>query len=196
MHAIGDAAIEQGLSSWERVYGSLDSRGKRHFRARRHRIEHFEMPSRPQVERAAMLGLAISVQPGFDQTWGHPGAMYERRLGPERAAPMNPIQDLLMRGLAVGAGSDSPVTELDPMLGLWALEAHHDPIQRLSRAQAIRLYTVGSAALAHLEEKKGALEPGMQADFAAYDEDPFTVDDPRGIRPVMTVSRGREVFVR
>ena len=110
--------------------------------------------------------------------------------------PMNPIQDLLMRGLAVGAGSDSPVTELDPMLGLWALEAHHDPIQRLSRAQAIRLYTVGSAALAHLEEKKGALEPGMQADFAAYDEDPFTVDDPRGIRPVMTVSRGREVFVR
>jgi predicted amidohydrolase YtcJ len=196
VHAIGDAAIEQALRVWERVYRTLDSRLRRHFRARRHRIEHFEMPSGHQVERAAALGLAISVQPAFDAEWGHPGALYERRLGPDRAAPMNPFGTLLSRGLEVGAGSDSPITPLDPMYGLWALETHHDPSQRMSREEAVRLSTIGSARLAHLEEKKGSLEPGMQADFASYEADPMTAADVRDLRPVLTVSRGREVYVR
>ncbi|HMC37923.1 MAG TPA: amidohydrolase family protein, partial [Actinomycetota bacterium] len=87
-HAIGDAAIEQAVRVWERVYRTLDSRRRRHFRARRNRIEHFELPSSNQVERAAALGLAISVQPAFDAEWGHPGGMYETRLGAERAARM------------------------------------------------------------------------------------------------------------
>jgi predicted amidohydrolase YtcJ len=194
VHAIGDAAIGQALDAWERVYGALDSRGRRHFRARRHRIEHFEMPSAQHIERAAMLGLAISVQPAFDLTWGHTGAMYEQRLGQERSLRMNPFAELVSRGLAVGAGSDTPITDLDPMLGLWAIESHHDPEQRMTREQAIRLFTVGGATLANLEDKRGRLEPGMQADFAAYDLDPFTVEDPRGLRPILTVSRGREVY--
>ena len=66
VHAIGDRAIEQVLSAWERVYHALDSRERRHFRARRHRVEHFEWRPTAQVERAAMLGLAASVQPAFD----------------------------------------------------------------------------------------------------------------------------------
>lgn len=196
VHAIGDAAIEQALRVWERVYRSLDSRQRRHFRARRHRVEHFEMPSQNQVERAAALGLAISVQPSFDSEWGHPGALYERRLGPDRAARMNPFSTLVARGLEVGAGSDSPVTKLDPMAGLWALETHHDASQRMSRAEAVRLFTIGGARLAHLEDKKGLLSPGMHADFAAYDADPLRTDDPRDLRPILTVSRGREVFAR
>ncbi len=194
VHAIGDAAIEQALSAWERVYTALDSRGRRHFRSRRNRIEHFEMPSPSQIERAAMLGLAISFQPAFDLEWGHPGAMYEQRLGEQRATKMNPFAELVARGVTVGAGSDSPITDLDPMVGLWALESHHDIEQRMTRDQAIRLFTVGSATLANLEDKKGRLEPGMQADFAAYDLDPMAVEDPRGLRPLLTVSLGREVF--
>jgi predicted amidohydrolase YtcJ len=196
VHAIGDAAIEQALGVWERVYRTLDSRQRRHFRARRHRIEHFEMPSAQQVERAAALGLAISVQPAFDAEWGHPGGLYEQRLGHERAAPMNPFGTLFGRGIEVGAGSDSPITPLDPMYGLWALETHHDPSQRMSREEAVRLFTIGSARLAHLEDKKGSLEPGMQADLAAYEADPMTAEDVREVRPVLTVSRGREVFAR
>jgi len=196
VHAIGDAAIEQALRVWERVYRTLDSRQRRHFRARRHRVEHFELVSSNQIERAAALGLAISVQPAFDSEWGHPGALYEQRLGRERALGMNPFGTLLGRGLEVGAGSDSPVTSLDPMEGLWALETHHDPSQRMTREAAVRLFTRGSARLAHLEDKKGSLEPGMQADFAAYEVDPMTTDDVRGLRPILTVSRGREVFAR
>jgi len=179
---------------WERVGASLDSRQRRHFRSRRNRIEHFEMPSPQQVERAAALGLAISVQPAFDAEWGHPGAMYEQRLGDERAAQMNPFATLLERGLEVGAGSDSPVTPLDPMYGLWSLEQHHDAGQRLTREGAITLFTQGSARLAQQEEKKGVLEPGMHADFAAYEADPMITPNVRDLRPVLTVSRGREVY--
>jgi predicted amidohydrolase YtcJ len=194
VHAIGDRAIEQVLRAWERVYASLDSRGRRHFRARRHRVEHFEMPSSGQIERAAMLGLAISVQPAFDALWGGPGELYEVGLGSDRASAMNPFRAMLERGLEMGAGSDAPVTPLDPMLGLSALESHHHPAQRLRRFEAIRMWTHGGARLAHLEEKKGALGPGMHADFAAFDDDPFDAPAALGLRPILTVSLGRDVF--
>ena len=153
-----------------------------------------EMASPDQIERAAVLGLAASVQPAFDATWGRNGGLYERALGPDRATAMNPFRTMIERGLVIGAGSDAPVTPLDPWLAVAAMEDHHSPAQRLSRAVALRLATVGGAELAHQEDKKGALEPGSHADFAAYDVDPFEVADVRGLRPILTVSLGREVF--
>lgn len=194
VHAIGDRAIEQILTTWERVYVALDSRERRHFRARRHRIEHFVLPSADQIERTAMLGLAVSVQPAFDRLWGQGGGMYEERLGPARAMAAHPIRTMLDRGIEVGVGSDSPVTPLDPMLAIAALEGHHEPTQRLTRLEALKLHRVGSARLGHQDGKKGALEPGRHADFAAYDEDPLDVPSPEGLRPVLTVSLGREVY--
>jgi hypothetical protein len=194
VHAIGDAAIELVIATWERVYQALDSRGRRHFRARRHRIEHFEMVSPGLLERAAVLGLAISVQPTFDARWGFPGGLYEQGLGWERAASMNPFRDLVARGLEVGAGSDTPITTVDPLVGIAAFESHHDPAQRLSREEAFRIYTLGSARLAHQEDKKGSLEPGKHADLVAYDVDPLTIPSLEGVRPILTVSLGREVY--
>ena len=132
----------------------------------------------------------------FDALWGQRGGLYEVRLGWERAAGMNPFRSLLERGLEVGVGSDSPITPLDPMAALAALEGHHDPAQRLSRAEAIRLHTIGSARLAHQEGKKGSLEPGAHADLAAYELDPFEAEDLEDLRPVLTVSMGREVSAR
>jgi len=98
------------------------------------------------------------------------------------------------RGIEVGAGSDTPITALDPVAGIAALERHHDERQRLGRVEAIRLFTRGSAILAHQEEKKGHLKPGAHADFAAYESDPMEVDAIESLRPVLTVSLGREVF--
>jgi predicted amidohydrolase YtcJ len=194
IHAIGDRAIDQALTAWERVYHALDSRERRHFRARRHRIEHFEMPTTAQVERAAVLGLGVSIQPAFDRRWGFPGGLYDVGLGWERASAMNPFRTMLERGIQLGVGSDAPVTPLDPWLGIAALEEHHDPRERLSRAEALALHTTGSARLAHQEEKKGALTPGMHADLAVYEVDPFDVPIVEGLRPILTVSLGREVF--
>jgi predicted amidohydrolase YtcJ len=194
VHAIGDAAIEQVVRTWERVYASLDSRGRRHFRARRHRVEHFELVDAELLERAAALGLAASVQPAFDAEWGQPGGLYELALGEGRAVGMNPFRSILARGLELGAGSDSPVTELDPLAGVAALQEHHDPTETMSRAEAIGAFTVGAARLAHHEGKKGLLAPGAHADFVAWQGDPFEEHDLSGVAPVLTVSLGREVF--
>ena len=193
VHAIGDRAIDQVLYAWERVYQTLSSRERRHFRARRHRIEHFEMASKAHIERAAMLGLAVSVQPTFDRLWGGRGSLYEQGLGWDRASSMNPFRSMLDRGVILGVGSDAPVTPLDPWMSVGSMEQHHHPAQRLSRLEAIRVHTAGSARLAHHEEKKGALEPGMHADFAVYDVDPLEVASVDGLRPILTVSLGREV---
>jgi len=196
VHAIGDRAIEQVITVWERVYTALDSRERRHFRARRHRVEHFEMASASQVERAAMLGLAVSVQPTFDRSWGEPGGLYDRGLGWERAGTMNPFRMMIERGIEVGAGSDSPITPFDPLLSIQACETHHDVAQRLSRFEAIRMHTAGGARLGHQEDKKGALGPGMHADMAVFDADPMSVESVEGLRPILTVSLGREVSAR
>jgi predicted amidohydrolase YtcJ len=195
MHALGDRAIEQVLAAWESIVRTLDSRERRHFRARRHRIEHFELPSAGQIERAAMLGIAASVQPTFDLVWGQEGGLYEQRVGRARAWGMNPVRSLIERGVPVGVGSDAPVVPLDPWLTVHALEHHHDPTQRLDRAQALRLHSAGSARLAHREDKQGVLEPGMRADFAAYDADPLAAPDVRELLPILTVSLGREVWL-
>ncbi len=96
---------------------------------------------------------------------------------------MNPFRTLLERGIEVGAGSDAPVTPLDPLLAVDALEHHHDPAQRLTRFEAIRLHTIGSARLAHQEEKKGSLGHGMHADFVAYPHDPFEALALDGLAP-------------
>jgi predicted amidohydrolase YtcJ len=194
MHAIGDRGIELVLASWERVDAALDSRQRRHFRARRHRIEHLEMPSEAQIERAAMLGLAASVQPAFDARWGDEGGLYAAALGAARAASMNPFRSLRDRGVTIGVGSDAPITPIAPWRAVEAMERHHDPAQRLDRRTAFRAHTAGSARLAHQEEKKGTLEPGFHADLVAYDEDPFDAGDLGGLRPILTVSLGREVF--
>jgi hypothetical protein len=194
VHAIGDAAIDQVVRSWERVYRSLDSRGRRHFRARRHRIEHFELVDAGLLERAAALGLAASVQPAFDAEWGNPGGLYELALGEGRAARMNPFRSIVGRGIEVGAGSDSPVTALDPLAGVAALQEHHDPTEAMTREEAIRLFTLGGARLAHHDGKKGSLAPGSHADLVAWQGDPFEAEDLRGVRPIFTVSLGREVF--
>jgi hypothetical protein len=196
LHAIGDAAIEQVLVAWERVYSGLDSRARRHLRARRHRIEHAEMASPTQIERAAMLGIAASVQPAFDARWGAAGGLYETALGPARARAMNPFRSMRDRGLVVGLGSDAPVTPFDPWGTVLAVEQHHDPTERLSRAEAVALHTSGSAQLAHQESKKGTLVPGSHADMVAYDGDPLEADDPHGCSPILTISKGREVSAR
>ena len=176
------------------MYLALDSRERRHFRARRHRVEHFVLPSADQIERAAMLGLSVSVQPAFDRRWGQGGGLYEGRLGPARAMAAHPIRTMLERGIEVGVGSDSPVTPLDPMAAIASLETHHEAAQRLTRLEALKLHRVGSARLGHQDTKKGVLEPGRHADFAAYEEDPLEVATIDGLRPVLTVSLGREVF--
>lgn len=171
VHAIGDAAIDQAIATWEKVAAatSLDA-----VRARGHRIEHFECASDDHIRRAIDLGLRASVQPAFDRYWGGPDGLYSRRIGWERAAVMNRFSSMLDAGMLLGAGSDSTVTPMDPFLQMASLREHHIQDERCSPLEALRLNTMGPARLGDRHAERSTLEAGMKADIAWLDRDPLT----------------------
>jgi predicted amidohydrolase YtcJ len=172
VHAIGDAAIEQAIAAWEKVAQDV---GVTEVRRLGHRIEHFECATDEHIRRAARLGLRVSIQPAFDRLWGGEGALYADRLGAERALGMNRFRSMMDGGLVLGAGSDSTVTPLDPLLQMASLRDHHVESERMSAAAALRLHTLGSHALADGEGIRGTIQPGAQADLALLDRDPLAV---------------------
>jgi predicted amidohydrolase YtcJ len=173
VHAIGDAAIDQALTAWQRVAKEV---GSEQVRRLGHRIEHFECASDDHIRRAAALGLRASVQPAFDRFWGGEDGLYARRMGWERARLMNRFGTMLEGGLWLGAGSDSTVTPMDPFLQLASLGQHHLEEERLGRTQSLRLHTMGARRLGPAPELAGSLEPGAPADLAILDRDPIDVD--------------------
>lgn len=174
VHAIGDAAIEQCIGSWEKVEEKL---GVASVRSLGHRIEHFECASNDHIARASRLGLRASVQPAFDHFWGGDQALYSNRIGWDRARHMNRFRSMLDSGLDLAAGSDSTVTPLDPFLQMHALRSHHLPEQRIDPATALRLHTLGPAAIDGRGHQEGTLEPGMAADVAVLDRDPLLANE-------------------
>ena len=167
VHAIGDRAIEQCLAAWEQVLGGRPSPRNRHF------IEHFEIASAGQIERAARLGIYLSMQPQFDELWGHPGGMYDTRLGAPRARTMNALASAKRAGAVLAGGDDSPVCRLSPLAGMRAAAHHHNASERLSIEDALLMYTYDAARFGHAESRTGMLAPGYAADFVVLEGDPI-----------------------
>ncbi|HEX2239924.1 MAG TPA: amidohydrolase family protein [Actinomycetota bacterium] len=171
VHAIGDAAIEQAIATWERVAEKV---GANVVAARGHRIEHFECATDDHIRRAAALGLKASVQPAFDAFWGGSDGMYAQRIGPDRALQMNRFGTMHRLGVALGAGSDSTVTPLNPFLQMRSLRLHHVEEERVPAPDAFRMHTEGSFGLAFMDG--GILEPDRPAHLCWLDRDPVTTD--------------------
>ena len=188
LHALGDAAIEQAITAYERALQRLPRADHRH------RIEHFEFPTPDQVRRAARLGLALGIQPAFNHYWPH--EHFVRSLGPERAAIADPIASLMAAGILLGGGSDAPVTPLEPLLGIQAAVMHSRPEERLTAYQALRLFTADAARLGFEEGRKGTLEEGKQADLVVLSANPLEArpEELRQIRVLMTIHRGQIVY--
>ena len=168
VHAIGDRAIEQCISTWERVLnGKPSKRGNRHF------IEHFEIARPEHIDACARMGIYLSMQPQFDELWGGEGRMYEARLGTQRMRTMNALARAERAGVVLCGGDDSPVCTFSPLEGMQAAVDHHEPSERLTPQQALTMYTHNAAKLAHVEDETGILAAGYAADFVVLDRDPL-----------------------
>lgn len=166
-HCIGDMAIEQMIKAYERSLAAYPRRDHRH------RIEHFSIPTLDQIKRAAELGLVISTQPVFD--YYDNGTMYIQRLGEKRAKRAFPLKTMLKYGILVAGGSDSPVTPINPILGIHSAVNHSNLEERLTVTEAIKLFTINGAKAVFEEKNRGSLEEGKKADMVVLGEDPLTV---------------------
>lgn len=186
VHAIGDAAIEQAVAALEAAARAC---GPDAVRACRHRIEHVELVSRGHVRRMAALDVVASVQPAFDALWGGPEQLYASRFGVAAANASNPLAWFAEAGVRLAFGSDSSVTPLDPWGAVLAAERHLGGLG-IDRAAAVAAHTLGGRHVAG-QDDVGPLVAGARADLVAWEGDPFAVEDPRALRAVATVVRGR-----
>jgi|AntDeeMetagen681_2_1112603.scaffolds.fasta_scaffold03439_2 hypothetical protein len=193
-HAIGDAALDAVMDIFEEAQ-------REHPREDvRHRIEHLSVASDAQIARVEAAGVLAVPQGRFIYELGDGTA---RSLGPERVRLAYRIKGLLDAGLTVPASTDAPVVALDPILNIHdmvnrktASGADFVPEERISLADAVRAYTMGSAYAVHEEKHKGKLTHGMLADFVTLSEDIHEVDVERirEVRVTATVIGGERVY--
>lgn len=177
-HVIGDAGMDAVLDGLDRAARRV---GERALQGAGHRLEHVEMIDPDGIGRLARHGVTVSVQPGFDAAWGGPGGLYEQRLGPERAAAMNPLASFFRAGVPVALGSDAPVVPLSPWETVRACLEHHDSGQRISARAAFLASTRGAwRAARHPDPMQGQLAPGTPATFAVWDVQALMVQQAEG----------------
>ncbi|MDT7704309.1 MAG: hypothetical protein QOJ30_6634 [Pseudonocardiales bacterium] len=154
-HVIGDRGADLVLAGLDAAAAATSPEA---VRAARHRLEHLEMVDARQIARLAELGVVASVQPAFDAAWGGPAGMYATRLGPARAATMNPFAQLHAAGVPLEFGSDSPVTPVDPWAGVRAAVEHTNPDLAVDPGTALAAHTGGAQ-----------LREGAPASYALWD---------------------------
>lgn len=201
IHAIGDAAIHTALDIFEEArerYGAPKEGSNT--------LEHLENLLPEDIDRLREAGVLASSQPGHITL--DPGGP-ERDLGLERSQIMWPFATYLERGIDQAFGTDSPITAVTSMDVLYAAITRQDPFthkpeggwlpnERISAADALRIYTAGSAAAAGHEHELGQIAPGYLADFVVLDQD-ITACDPEDIQKTKvqeTYVGGRCVFER
>jgi len=182
-HAIGDRAVAQVVRCHRQA-------GTEPGNPLRHRIEHAELLTPKLIDEIATLGLILCVQPGFEAAWGGPQGMYQRRLG-QRWQRTNPYRTLLSAGVKLAAGSDSPVTEFEPVTGIKAAINHPNPRERITPAQALALFTTQAAFALFLENRLGRIAPGMAADLTVLTSDPRL---PGECQVVATYRHGQPIY--
>lgn len=191
LDAIGDAAIDAALDAFACAAERFD------IKAMRHRIEHAELVTEPQMERAAALGVLLSMQPTYEQIWGSPGGMYEQRLG-ERYGQTNQFRQVMDAGVMVCGGSDSSVTDPNPMVGIHYAVNHPVPEHRVSLEEALKMYTYNGAYGLFMENRIGSLTSGKAADVVILDRD-IEAADPEIIKEIkaeITIKDGNILYSR
>jgi predicted amidohydrolase YtcJ len=188
VHAIGDRAIQNVLNAYEEALKQFPRKDHRH------RIEHCSVLNPRLIKHMKQLRLTASVQPHFvvSDSW------LLNRLGKERAAWTYPFKTLLKEGVIVASGSDCPIEDISPLLGIWAAAAKRGSDENLTVKQALETYTLNAAYASFDEEEKGTIQVGKLADFTILSDDLFSIE-PDAIKKVaveMTVVDGKTVYSR
>lgn len=199
IHAIGDRANRTILDFYQRVEKDNGPRD------RRLRIEHAQHLTAADIPRFAQLHVIASMQPYHaidDGRWA------QKRLGPERIHYAYDFRSLLDSGAILAFGSDWPVAPLEPLMGIYAAVTRRTldnrnpdgwiPEQKITVAQAVHGYTVGSAYAQYDHKTKGSLEPGKLADLAVLSEDIFHIDpvEIQNTHVDLTIFDGRVIYDR
>jgi hypothetical protein len=168
-HAIGDAAIEQLITAYEKALAAVPDPD------RRHRIEHCGFSTPQQHERMVKAGIYPCPQQVFVHDFGD---AYVKVLGPERALPSYPFRTWFDLGLKPATGSDAPVCDPNPFPNFHNMLTRKtwrgtvmDEGQRVSIEEALQAYTEFGAFSQKQEHVKGKLTPGMLADVAVFSRD-------------------------
>ncbi|MGZ9271698.1 MAG: amidohydrolase [Candidatus Binatia bacterium] len=195
LHTTQDNTARQLLDVIEQVHATTPLSRQRIVFA------HLEDATAETLARIKRLGGGIAVQDRLVLTaernielWGE---------AKTRQAP--PLRTMLDSGIPVGAGTDAfRSANYSPMLSLWWLitgktvagSAIRDPGQNVSRAEALRLYTIGSAWMTADDGRKGSIEVGKFADLAVLNDDYLTVPEEqiRNLTSLLTMVGGRIVY--
>lgn len=176
-HAIGDRGIRTVLDAIEhaqRANGGRDAR---------HQLVHVECPAPADVPRFAQLGVVPCMQPRHFAP--DVALQWREDVGPGRDAWAAPWRSLSRSGAVLAFSSDWNVAEMDPMVGLYSAVTRADlrgegawnTGETVDLATAIRAYTMGGAYANHVEDRRGSITPGKQADVIVLSEDVFALED-------------------
>lgn len=176
----------------------------------RSHLIHASFQTPESIARAKRLGVLVDVQPA----WLHfDGSALKKVVSPETMRYFIPLRSFVNAGVIFAGGTDhmvgwdknTAINAYNPFLGMWIAitrkttqgEVIH-PEERLSREQALRMYTIWPAYLQHSEKDRGSIETGKLADLVAIDRDYLTCpeDEIKAIAPVMTIVGGRIAYSR
>jgi len=189
IHAIGDRANRIAMDLYKKLLTEFPRDDPRH------RIEHASMLTEDVIKDMAEYGVIASCQPPFinsEYNW------ISKRIGEERCKYTYPMKSIVTAGVVLASGSDCPIEDPHPILGLHALVTRNSfvPEECLSVEEALKSYTINAAYAAFEEDIKGSIEVGKLADFVLLDRNPLKVpkDEIKEIRVMETIIRGKTVF--
>ncbi len=194
LHTTYNETIGRALNVYEEVNREIPFDGLHWF------FDHCETVSDLNLERIKALGGGIAIQ----NRMAFQGEYFVERFGAQQATRTPPIRRMLEMGIPVGAGTDATrVSSYNPFLSLYWLVTGktigglslYPEENRLSREEALRLYTVGSSWFSSEDGKKGSIAPGQLADLAVLSADYFSIpeDEIKQLESVLTIVGGKVV---
>ncbi len=195
LHATYDESIDRFLNVFEAVNRDVPFNGLHWF------FDHAETVTDRNLERIRALGGGIAVQ----HRMAFQGEYFVDRYGAQAAQRTPPVRRMLEMGIPVGAGTDATrVASYNPFVSLYwlvsgrtvgGLELYPEK-NRMSRLEALQLYTQGSAWFSNENGKKGGIAPGQLADLAVLSADYLEIPEGeiRALESVLTIVGGKPVY--